>query len=67
MGMIIDMLDAVTIIPVAAATIPEFQFRMFGISPAADGAFVTVGPFSVLAAVTVRPVGGRRGTASPGL
>ena len=56
--MVVDMLNAVTVVAVAAAAIAKFQLGMFGVGAAADGALVAVGPLPVLTAVTAGPVGG---------
>lgn len=61
MGVVVDMLNAVTVVAVAAAAIAKFQLGMFGVGAAADGALVAVGPLPVLTAVTAGPVGGGAG------
>ena len=61
MGVIVDMLDTVAIESVASAAITKFQLGVLGVGAATDGAFVAVGAFPVLTAVTAGPIGGGTG------
>ena len=49
MQVIVDVIDAKTVISVTTRAVPEFEVGIFGIGFAADGAFVPVLPFAALA------------------
>ena len=57
MGVVVDVVHAVTVIAIAARAVSKFQVGILCIRPAADGAFVVVRLLAAGALIAVGPVG----------